>query len=95
MKSVTIAEANSLWLSRIRNNKKILEEVSLAEAFNRVLGENISASIAIPGFNKSAVDGYAINTTLQNMVTENHEPQLFSIIGRIGAGEVWSKPVQA
>lgn len=49
------------------------ETVDLRQAFNRVLAEDIIADIAVPPFNKSAVDGYALrqeDTDKELQVTE-------------------------
>ncbi|MCK4890503.1 MAG: molybdopterin molybdotransferase MoeA [Candidatus Aminicenantes bacterium] len=39
-----------------------IEEVSLVESLGRVLGEDIVSDIEMPPFNKSAMDGYAVNS---------------------------------
>lgn len=41
--------------------KLVVEKVALSKALNRVLGEDIVASISLPPFRQSAMDGYAIH----------------------------------
>ncbi|MEM2897315.1 MAG: molybdopterin biosynthesis protein, partial [Candidatus Bathyarchaeia archaeon] len=36
------------------------EEISLGEAFGRIIGEDIVATIDIPPFDRAAMDGYAV-----------------------------------
>ena len=42
-----------------------VEEVSLIQAIGQICGETIYSSINNPPFDKSAMDGYAINSTIQ------------------------------
>jgi molybdopterin molybdotransferase len=37
-----------------------VEHISIPEACGRVLGEDISAEVAVPGFDRAAMDGYAV-----------------------------------
>ena len=51
-------------LQRLRNhfpdNRLDIEEVSLLQAQNRFLAEDLSAAENVPDFNRSTVDGYAV-----------------------------------
>jgi molybdopterin molybdotransferase len=56
----------------VKNNINTLdtERVPLAEAFGRVLAENLKSDMDMPPFNKSAVDGYACKESdLENELT--------------------------
>lgn len=54
----TIAEASQILLDLTKPLDT--EEIILAEAYQRVLAEDIYAEISVPAFEKSAYDGYAI-----------------------------------
>ena len=55
---IPIQQALHLILSSAKNFGN--EEVSIHDAFNRVLAENIYADRDYPPFNRSAMDGYAV-----------------------------------
>lgn len=59
------------------------EIVPLEEADGRVLAENVSATLSLPPFNNSAVDGYAINGDALPIGAEG----LFRLADRIQAGD--------
>lgn len=59
------------------------ETVTLLAALNRVLYESVIAPLAVPGYDNSAMDGYAVNSgDLQSGQTE------FAVSQRIPAGRV-------
>lgn len=57
-KNIQLEEAQSLLLDRVAPVGKCL--VSLSETSGRVFSQDIIASISIPPFSKSALDGYAL-----------------------------------
>ncbi len=61
------------------------EEVSLDNAFNRVLQEDVFADMDMPPFNKSAMDGYVCH--LEDI------GNILEVTETIGAGKMPSKPV--
>lgn len=65
-----------------------IETVSLAEAFGRVVAQDIKAPIALPSFENSAVDGYAVR---HGDIGASGDTQ-FRIVERVFAGE---SPVRA
>ncbi|MEM2676876.1 MAG: molybdopterin molybdotransferase MoeA, partial [Candidatus Bathyarchaeia archaeon] len=58
-KLVTVEEAKRRLFDSLRIERKIVT-VSLHEAFNRVLAEDVVAEEDLPRFDRSAVDGYAV-----------------------------------
>jgi putative molybdopterin biosynthesis protein len=62
------------------------ECASLNEAYGRVLYEDIIAPIDVPGFDRAAMDGYAIKAEDTYGATETESIKL-RIVGRIQAGE--------
>ena len=64
------------------------EVVSLDDALNRVLAEDIKSSIDVPGFDNSAMDGYTIALGNQHL---NNTELSFNIVDRIPAGSTGNK----
>jgi len=62
-----------------------IDEVSLDDAFNRILQEDVFADMDMPPFHKSAMDGYACH--LEDI------GNILEITETIGAGKLPSKPV--
>ena len=60
-----------------------VETVALAEADGRVLAEDLVATLQLPPFTNSAVDGYAVRG---EDVPESGAPRLFRVAGRLQAG---------
>ena len=60
------------------------EVLSLDQALNRYLAENIYSSINLPLFSQSAVDGYAIHSIDNDVIEANNA---FELIGEIRAGQ--------
>lgn len=69
-----------------------VESVRLAAAPTRVLAEPIVASIDLPPFDNSAMDGYAVRSEDVATATATH-PVPLRLIGRVAAGEMFSRPV--
>ena len=59
------------------------ETLSLAHALGRILAEDVLATVDVPGFDNSAMDGYALHVP-----DFSAWPQRFTLNGRIAAGEV-------
>ncbi len=64
-----------------------LEEISLLESHNRVLGENVVSDINVPEFNRSTVDGYAIKSKDSHGASSSI-PSVFNIMGEVKMGEI-------
>jgi molybdopterin molybdotransferase len=67
-----------------------IETVPLEQADGRILASDISASLALPPFTNSAVDGYAVRS---HDLPQGHE-KAFPVTGRIQAGASAQAPVQ-
>jgi molybdopterin molybdotransferase len=59
-----------------------VERVRLRQALGRILGEDIAASIAVPGYDNSAVDGYAVR--FDDLQADR--PTALRCIDRVAAG---------
>jgi molybdopterin molybdotransferase len=70
-------EALQTWLNTLPNLKCRENIIPLTEAFNRVVVEDLTAPEDLPRFDKSAVDGYAVNAEDTQGATQ-FNPLLFS-----------------
>ncbi len=61
------------------------EHVSLDDSLGRVLASNIHSSVNVPGFDNSAMDGYAIAIKDSQLPKTKHS---FNVIDRIPAAKV-------
>ncbi|QLG89928.1 molybdopterin molybdotransferase MoeA [Chitinibacter bivalviorum] len=59
------------------------EAVPLAAALGRVLADDVCAAINVPGFDNSAMDGYALHVP-----DFSNPPEQYLVVQRIAAGEV-------
>jgi putative molybdopterin biosynthesis protein len=63
-----------------------VEQVSLSEGHNRFLAQDIMASINIPPFNRSTVDGYAVKAA-DTFGSSEDRPTGFGFCGQVEIGE--------
>ncbi len=63
-----------------------VEQVSLSEAHGRTLAENIVATMDVPPFNRSTVDGYAVKAS-DTFGAEEDQPITLRLRGQVGVGE--------
>ena len=70
------------------------ESVLLSEADGRVLAEKIISQIDLPGFDNSAVDGYAVQS--KDLISANRAtPVSLRLVGKIAAGESFSGKIES
>ncbi len=62
------------------------ERIPLAEAHNRVLAEDITAPMDVPPFDRSTVDGYAVQAQ-DTFGAEENKPVKLKLSGRVNIGE--------
>lgn len=68
------------------------ETVSLAAASERVLYERLTAAVDLPGFDNSAMDGYALRS-LDVADASSNSPVCLRVCGRVAAGEAFPSEV--
>ncbi|MFB0560255.1 MAG: gephyrin-like molybdotransferase Glp [Candidatus Lokiarchaeia archaeon] len=78
-------------LSKISIKRRI-EEISLNEAFGRVLAEDFFSPINVPHFKRSSRDGYAVKAN-GTFGAEEDEPKVLKLLGEIRAGEKNAPPI--
>jgi molybdopterin molybdotransferase len=81
-----VDEAVSALFARVRSVAEV-ERVALIEAEGRVLAENLIAPVDLPGFDNSAVDGYAVRFEDLAQSAET----VFEIGGRAAAGRALAR----
>lgn len=93
-KLTSIDEALQKFLAAIEFRQPETVTVPLDSALNRVLAENVVAKVDVPRFNRSAVDGYAVNSE-KTMGATQFKPKIFQLtnsnrmeVGR--AKQVWT-----
>jgi putative molybdopterin biosynthesis protein len=62
------------------------EDVPITEALGRVLAENIISPMDVPGFDRAAMDGYAVRAS-DTFGAEEDSPRILRLVGRVEAGE--------
>jgi len=82
---LSVAEALEAVLARIPAPAR--EAVALDAALGRVLAQDVVATRALPGFDNSAMDGYAARAA--------ELPGTLALAGVVGAGELRAEPVPA
>ncbi len=80
---IEIAEALRLMVDSV--TPLPAERVSLEQALGRVLREPATATIDLPPFRQSAMDGYAIRTADTRAASED-APVSLEVIGEVAAG---------
>src|SRR5258708_29261917 len=87
---MSVDEAVAMIAARVTAVREI-ETVSLAAADGRILASDISASLPLPPFTNSAVDGYAVRS--RDLPPQGE--QAFPVTGRVQAGASAREPVKA
>ena len=75
-------EAQKQLLDAVRSNLMSTEKVPLQDALGRVLAQDAVSSVNIPDYDKTFIDGYAINTD-DTQGTSTAKPAVFKIIGKL------------
>ncbi|WP_332605028.1 molybdopterin molybdotransferase MoeA [Acinetobacter sp. ESBL14] len=76
---ISIDEALALVQTQPKALK--VETLPLADGLNRYLAKAINSNVDLPSFSQSAVDGYALNSSVENL-----QGTLYDVIGEIKAG---------
>jgi molybdopterin molybdotransferase len=88
---LTVAEASERILADIKPLD--IETVPLRQALGRVLAEDASATVTMPPWSNSSMDGYAIRSADITPVMSG-EPVRLRVVGTIAAGEFASRPLK-
>jgi putative molybdopterin biosynthesis protein len=86
-KLLTFDEAKQVIRQHFEPKPIGVEEISLLEACNRVLAEEITATLDIPPFNRSTVDGYAVKAE-DTFGADENKPIKLKLCGAVNVGEL-------
>ena len=85
-KTLTLVEIKEC-LSVLPRSDSNMENIPIDEALNRVTFKACLAPYAIPMFNRSTVDGYAVKSVETTGATETI-PSFFTLVGEVHMGEI-------
>lgn len=93
-KLTSIEEAKRIFFEKLQLKKLDVTEVSLENALNRVLAEDVVSEKDLPPFNRSAVDGYAVKAK-DTFGASQLSPKTLkivedSLVGEKQAVEIWT-----
>jgi molybdenum cofactor synthesis domain-containing protein len=83
----SVDEAKMILQKSFRPRPVGIEDVLILDAHNRVLATDVVSPLDIPPFNRSTVDGYAVNASDTFGADETHSTSL-RLIGRVKIGEL-------
>jgi len=85
-KLLTLDEAQQVVQQHFKPKPSGVEEIPLLEAYDRVLAEDVTATMDIPPFNRSTVDGYALKAE-DTFGADENEPLRLRVCGTVNVGE--------
>jgi len=85
-KLLTLEEAKRAIQKHFKPKPSRVEEIRILDAYNRVLAENVTATLDIPTFNRSTVDGYAVKAE-DTFGADENRPTKLEVCGTVNAGE--------
>src|SRR5213596_1009859 len=88
---LTVAEASERILAEIRPLD--IEPVPLRQGLGRVLAEDVSATVTMPPWSNSSMDGYAVRSADITRVMSG-EPVKLRVVATIAAGEFAPRPLK-
>ncbi len=89
---ISFDEAQKIGLNAAEPITRV-EKVDVQDALNKVLSSEIRAEIAVPPFDRAAMDGYAVKAS-ETFGTDQFDPKVLKVIGKVHAGEVPEKEIQ-
>jgi len=85
-KLLTLDEAQQVIRQHFKPKPLGAEEISILEVYNRVLAEDVTATMDIPPFNRSTVDGYTVKAE-DTFGADENKPVRLRIYGTVNVGE--------
>lgn len=86
-KLVTLDEARKIIRQRFSPEPLAIEEIPLSRALSRVVSQDIVATLDIPPFDRSTVDGYAVKAE-DTFGAQENKPVRLKINGKANVGEM-------
>ena len=81
-KRVNPKEAAAKLLEAVSSKQILTETVGLAQSLSRVLAKDAFSNINIPGYDKTFIDGYAINPK-DTTGASTSKPAVFKVVGKL------------
>ena len=81
---ITIEEARQRIMENWRPDEKV-EKIGITDAWNRIAAEDLVAAENVPGFDRSTMDGYAVNAEDTFGASESL-PAYLSLVGEVPMG---------
>src|SRR5208283_2695798 len=85
-------KALQTWLETLQIGKPKVEALSLEDALGRILAEDFFATESLPRFDKSAMDGYALNSADSTGASQS-KPAVFLLADDQEIGPKQAKPI--
>ena len=84
------------FLSLIKDYSQVLsaEEILSVEASSRILAQKIISPTNVPNFDRSAMDGYALDAE-STFGASSYNPLMFQVVGQVTPGETYNVVIQA
>lgn len=88
---ISFDEAKKIALGAVEPISRV-EKLDVQNTLNRVLSSKIRAEIAVPPFDRAAMDGYAVKAS-DTFGAGKFDPKVLKVIGKVHAGEVSKKEI--
>ncbi len=75
-------EAQARLLDAVKSKKLSTEKINLAKALGRTLAKDVTSDINIPAYDKTFIDGYAINPK-ETFGASPAKPAAFKVVGKL------------
>ena len=75
-------EAQVRLLDAVKSRKLLLEKVNLEQALGRTLANDVTSNINIPAYDKTFIDGYAVNPK-DTTGASPAKPAVFKVVGKL------------
>ncbi|MEM2319446.1 MAG: molybdopterin-binding protein [Candidatus Bathyarchaeia archaeon] len=86
-KLLTLEEARRTIWEHFEAKPLGVEEIPILKAFGRILAEDVTATLDVPPFNRSTVDGYAVKAE-DTFGAEENRPVKLRLRGTVSVGEM-------
>jgi putative molybdopterin biosynthesis protein len=83
---VTIEEAQAELYKSFKPEPTSIEEVRISDAIGRTLAQDVTSQIDVPGFDRAAMDGYAV-VAEDTFGADDDSPKKLQLVGRCEAGQ--------
>lgn len=84
-KLTKLEDALKMFFSQVEVRRLSMENISTTEALGRILAEGVVAEVDVPGFDRSAVDGYTLRAEGTYGVSPSN-PIVFEVVGAVEIG---------